>query len=206
MGTDIWYRFTAPDSGDLTVSTCGHSLNTVIAVFDGCACIPQAINRLGCNDDACGYASELTVPVSAGQCYLIQVGGWGASQGTTTLTITLDAGVCPSSGSCCAAHPTPGCDDGTCCDLVCSADPFCCDSSWDSICVGEAEDLCGDVCPTCPEDIDGDGSVGVTDFLELLAVWGACFDCGDCPADLDGDCNVGVTDFLTLLGDWGPCP
>ncbi len=28
------------------------------------------------------------------------------------------------------------------------------------------------VCGCCAEDIDGDGNVGITDFLELLANWG----------------------------------
>jgi hypothetical protein len=53
-------------------------------------------------------------------------------------------------------------------------------------------------------DIDGDGVVGITDFLMLLAVWGPCPDpCPpSCPADLDGDCTVGITDFLTLLANW----
>jgi hypothetical protein len=57
--------------------------------------------------------------------------------------------------------------------------------------------------PPCPGDIDGDGSVGVTDFLDLLAAWGP--NPGH-PADIDGDGNVGVTDFLELLASWGPCP
>jgi hypothetical protein len=55
----------------------------------------------------------------------------------------------------------------------------------------------------CPADLDGDGEVGVTDFLDLLAAWGP--NPGH-PADLDGDGIVGVTDFLTLLADWGSCP
>lgn len=54
-----------------------------------------------------------------------------------------------------------------------------------------------------PGDIDGDGVVGVTDLLALLAAWGPCGECGACPADLDGDCAVGVTDLLALLGNWG---
>jgi hypothetical protein len=50
-------------------------------------------------------------------------------------------------------------------------------------------------------DIDGDGTVGVVDFLLLLGSWGPCS--GACLADLDGDGAVGVTDFLMLLGHWG---
>ncbi len=52
-------------------------------------------------------------------------------------------------------------------------------------------------------DLDGDGQVGITDFLLLLAAWGVCPDPGVCPADLDDDGFVGITDFLTLLGNWG---
>ena len=54
-------------------------------------------------------------------------------------------------------------------------------------------------------DIDGDGIVGIADFLMLLAAWGPCPDpCPpSCPADLDGDCTVGINDFLILLANWG---
>ncbi len=52
-------------------------------------------------------------------------------------------------------------------------------------------------------DLDGDGHVGVSDLLILLASWGPCADCNDCPADLVGDCSVGVADFLLLLANWG---
>ncbi len=53
-------------------------------------------------------------------------------------------------------------------------------------------------------DLDGDGLVGISDFLILLGDWGAC--AAPCPpscaADLDHDCNVGIADFLMLLGNW----
>jgi hypothetical protein len=53
-------------------------------------------------------------------------------------------------------------------------------------------------------DLDGDGFVGITDFLILLAEWGPCdAPCPPtCAADLDGDCQVGITDFLLLLANW----
>ncbi len=54
-----------------------------------------------------------------------------------------------------------------------------------------------------PSDLDGDGIVGMVDFLALLGTWGSCSDCGTCPADFDGDCSVGILDLLILLGNWG---
>ena len=54
----------------------------------------------------------------------------------------------------------------------------------------------------CPWELDGDGTIGITDFLELLAAWGP--NPGH-PADFDGDGVVGITDFLELLANWGPC-
>ncbi len=56
---------------------------------------------------------------------------------------------------------------------------------------------------SCDADLDGDGLVGITDFLDLLAQWGT--DPAG-PPDLDGDGVVGITDFLDLLANWGPGP
>ncbi len=54
----------------------------------------------------------------------------------------------------------------------------------------------------CPADLNGDGSVAIEDFLELLAAWGP--NPGH-PADLNGDGSVAIEDFLELLATWGPC-
>ncbi len=63
---------------------------------------------------------------------------------------------------------------------------------------------CNGLCPTpCAADVDGDSSVGILDFLALLAAWGPK---PGHPADFDGDGLVGVIDFLFLLSQWGPCP
>ena len=53
-------------------------------------------------------------------------------------------------------------------------------------------------------DLDGDGMVGITDFLALLGAWGPCP--LNCPADLDGSDVVGIADMLALLAAWGPNP
>ena len=59
-------------------------------------------------------------------------------------------------------------------------------------------------CAAVAGDLDGDGIVGLADFLVLLDAWGPCPQpCPpSCPADLDGDCAVGIVDFLTLLFNW----
>ena len=54
--------------------------------------------------------------------------------------------------------------------------------------------LCG-----CQGDIDGDGTVGVLDFLLLLAGW-----LGP-GGDVDGDGDTDQIDLLLLLQGWGPC-
>jgi hypothetical protein len=43
----------------------------------------------------------------------------------------------------------------------------------------------------CVWDLDNSGDVGINDFLDLLAAWGAG--------------AVGISDLLELLADWGPC-
>ncbi len=50
-------------------------------------------------------------------------------------------GICGGSGSCYTTHG-PGCNDVSCCNVVCVFDPFCCNSNWDSFCVNEANNFC----------------------------------------------------------------
>jgi len=64
------------------------------------------------------------------------------------------------------------------------------------------EDMAKDSCAeSLLSDIDGDGTVGVSDLLQLLGAWGP--NAGH-PADIDGDGSVSVTDLLILLANWGP--
>ena len=57
-------------------------------------------------------------------------------------------------------------------------------------------------CPNnCPADIDGNGTVAVSDILILIGGWGG----NDATQDLDGDGTVGVGDLLIVIAAWGPC-
>lgn len=64
--------------------------------------------------------------------------------------------------------------------------------------------LFADISGCVPGDVDGDGTVGILDFLILLGAWGPCgMPCPpSCPADIDGNCAVGINDMLLLLANW----
>jgi len=51
--------------------------------------------------------------------------------------------------SCCTPHAGAGCGDASCCDLVCSGDPYCCTTQWDEYCSMAAQAMC-DQCPAPP--------------------------------------------------------
>jgi len=69
---------------------------------------------------------------------------------------------------------------------------------------GAALMLAAEARAACPGDANGDGVVNVTDFLLVLANWGAGpFEPPG--ADTNGDGVVNVTDFLLVLAGWGPC-
>ncbi len=80
----------------------------------------------------------------------------------------------PFTGSCCVAHPSPACNDAACCDLVCNDDSFCCDTTWDQLCVASAQELCPGVCPTANNCGD--------------AIAGSCFEAHDTPYCDDQAC------------------
>ena len=52
----------------------------------------------------------------------------------------------------------------------------------------------------CPEDVNGDAMVNVSDLLAVIAAWG-----GSGSGDVDGDGYVGVGDILAIIAAWGPC-
>ena len=64
---------------------------------------------------------------------------------------------------------------------------------------------CTSICQTvsgCPWDCaNGDGQVGIEEFLAILGTWGQT----GVSCDVNGD-GVGIDDFLAVLGLWGPCP
>jgi hypothetical protein len=81
---DLWYLYGAGCTGQATVSLCGSTYDTRLAVYDGAGECPGAL--IACNDDSCGLQSELVFPTTQGGLYLVRVGGFNGS-GTGSLAI-----------------------------------------------------------------------------------------------------------------------
>ncbi|MHC4414589.1 MAG: hypothetical protein ACYS0G_04830 [Planctomycetota bacterium] len=115
-----------------------------------------------------------------------------------------DCANCPQDVPC---PPGTACVDGMCEELCGNGVPDpgedCANCPQDVPCPPGTSCVDGECRQECPWDLDGDGSVGVADLLQLLAAWGS--DPGG-PPDFDGDGFVGVTDLVALLGAWGECP
>jgi hypothetical protein len=143
---DVWYEYTATCDGIATASTCGASYNSRIAVYDGTDCPPSTV--VACNDDACtGNSAETSWAVTAGEQYLVRVGG-RLSAGTGTLVLTCVEGVaCPED------------IDGS--GTIDAADLVALLAAWGP-------------CPGCPEDINDDDVVDAADLVALIAAWGPC--------------------------------
>ena len=81
---DIWYAYTATITGDATFDLCGSSFDTRLAIWDACGG-----TELACNDDACSLQSSITMSVTSGTTYYVQVGGYNTASGAGDLTIQV---------------------------------------------------------------------------------------------------------------------
>jgi hypothetical protein len=92
-GPNIWYIYTAFCSGEVTVSLCGSSYDTKLAVYNGAGCNPSLSRLIECNDDFCGWQSQVSFDVLVGQQYLIEVGGFGNDAGEGMISISCEGTV-----------------------------------------------------------------------------------------------------------------
>lgn len=87
IGNDVWFRYTATTTGSTPIETCSlASFDTVLAAYQGCTCAPLGA-EMACNDDTCGLQSRITISTTAGQCYLIRVGGYNGATGAGQIRI-----------------------------------------------------------------------------------------------------------------------
>ena len=83
-GASIWYRWTAPSTGSVTIDTIGSSFDTLLGVYTGSAV--NQLTTIASNDDCCGgRQSKVTFQATSGTTYQIAVDGYNAAPGSVTL-------------------------------------------------------------------------------------------------------------------------
>jgi len=94
IGQDLWYWFSSPQKGRITIDTIGSSFDTKLAIYTAGggmlpACPPPA--PLACNDDIGGgvLQSRVARDVMGGDQILIRVGGYLAGQGPGQVNISF---------------------------------------------------------------------------------------------------------------------
>ena len=79
--TSVWYRWTAPETGQAVFNTRESGFDTTLAVYTGSGL--TALTQHGAGDDSGGtLQSRVSVPVQAGTTYLIAIDGFAAATGT----------------------------------------------------------------------------------------------------------------------------
>ena len=188
------------DTAACTIA-CGNGV-----VDDGEACDGDDLDGEDCasqgfDDGALGCAADCTFDVNA--C-VVAVCGDDAADGPEDcdgadlgvedcISLGYDGGAvvcdaaceydvsgCTGTANCCEVQDAVGCGNDGCEGAVCGVDPYCCETQWDGICVGEAYSMCPEVClPVCGDGVLGPGEV--CDGAELdgatCASQGAVSDC-----------------------------
>ncbi len=155
---DVWFTYTACDTGELLVSTCNIvNFDSSIVVYTGsCADTLDTLVQVACNGDhiadpvCAGFTSEISMDVIAGETYYIRVGSHHAgAMGTGQIVI---------GGQNCLDVPCVG--DTTGDGVVDIFDLLLIIDHW-----GEN---------SIQYDVDEDGIVGFGDILYILEYWGHC--------------------------------
>jgi hypothetical protein len=90
-GKSVWWNWTAPSSGTLTIATTTSTFDTLLGIYTGS--VVSSLARIGSNDDESRSlrTSRVTISVVAGTIYRIAVDGYQGAQGSIRLAGTFQA-------------------------------------------------------------------------------------------------------------------
>ncbi|MBL8861853.1 MAG: hypothetical protein JNK02_07550 [Planctomycetes bacterium] len=89
MQNDVWFYWTATQTGIATISTCGGvSGDSVASVWASPGPGVCPTTQLACLDDSCGLQQSLSFPCTSGTSYYIAYGGFNGAQYSGTFTVT----------------------------------------------------------------------------------------------------------------------
>jgi len=185
IAADTWFRYTPSCSGTVIIDSCLASFDTELAIY-GSSCPASAGNVLACNDDSdiCGTGSTRSSVVfnaTAGQPYLIRLGGFNAATGTGTLTVR------------CSPTTIVACCVQSSCLTLSTTD--CASAGGQSLGVGLACGTSGNPTTCCRGNFNQSGGISVQDIFDFLSAYFANHPTAD--FNLSGGITVqDIFDFL----------
>ncbi len=92
-GKSIWWRWVAPASGPVTISTAGSVFNTLLGVYTGTAV--NALTKIASDNNSLGGTnrSQVNFTATSGTTYLVAVDGYNGASGK--IVLSLSAGSAP---------------------------------------------------------------------------------------------------------------
>ena len=147
-----------------------------------CQACPDGANCFGNGDCLSQNCIDgVCFPPATGFCSDLQCNG----QVENCHNCSQDCGPCGTGDCCTETLGQASCSDQVITECVCALDPFCCETEWDNICVGIANDDCGAGCSGGNPCGNGTCEPGEDEF--------------SCPSDcsINGVCNDGVCNVLT---------
>jgi hypothetical protein len=89
-GHSIWWNWTAPGNGTVTISTAGSGFDTLLGVYTGSSV--GALTEIAASNDAPGLVtSRVEFNATSGTVYRIAVDGWGGATGSVSLAVQFTA-------------------------------------------------------------------------------------------------------------------
>jgi hypothetical protein len=82
----VWWRWQAPLSGTVTISTAGSSFDTILAAYTGTSL--SGLSLMANNDDyGANFTSQISFFATAGTVYRIAVDGYDIASGFISLAV-----------------------------------------------------------------------------------------------------------------------
>jgi hypothetical protein len=97
-GPDVFYSWTITTADTYTISLCGSSYDTALAIYQDLGGGVVGTQVAG-SDDSCSLQSQITCNALTPGNYFVVVDGWGTSSGAYTLNISGTGGVSPCDGA-----------------------------------------------------------------------------------------------------------
>lgn len=197
-GKSVWYAFTAPAVGTITVNTFGSEYDTILSAYSGsCDALVPAPEECNDDDPRDGAQSQVSFVADAEVTYYFMVSAYEDDGGVLALRLSFLR--FPACVGDCNLNGTVALSECALCERIHDGDPLSlcpdCDSSGDGSVANNELGLCALSTLGCltpidqSDDCDGDGRVAANDIVKIVAILANC-QCSSGPGGEAAGCSA----------------